>query len=122
MYYRSFDDNKYKKQIEIEAERARVNLDSNLPSRKYCLFVCKKEYVRYWFNHIEKWRNKHCFIYKIKLDGNLLWTCADYLSHKKYGEYWNPSIELGFREHEGLFVGNYKIISECNFEYFPEIL
>lgn len=119
---RSFDDNEYKKQIEREAECARVNLDSNLPSRKHCLFVCKKEDVRYWFNYIEKRRNKQCFIYKIKLDGNLLWTYADYLSNDKYEEYWHPSVELKFREHEGLFVGDYTIISKCNIEEFPEIL
>ena len=119
---RSFDDYEdYKRNIEIETETVRVGIDPNLPSRKNCLFVCNKDYARYWLNYIEKKRGRQCFIYKLELNGNLLWTYADYLKAGECEKYWHPEIEPDFEEHEGLFVGNYTIISMCNKEDFPEI-
>ena len=111
----------YKKAIELEAECVRVGVDPNLPSRKTCLFVCNKNYVRYWHTYIEKRRQRQCYIYKLELNGKLLWTYADYLKAGECEKYWHPETEPDFKEHEGLFVGSYKIISMCNKADFPEI-
>ena len=115
---RTYDgDDQYKKGIEVIAEKDRLSLDSSLPSRDKCLFVCEYNDVRYWYNYMQKRRRCLLYIYKIKLRGNLLWTYAEYL---RTTQYWKPANPIELVEHEGLFIGYYKIISECSINDFPQ--
>ena len=115
---RTYDgDNQYKKSIEVIAENDRLILDSSLPSRNKCLFVCAYNDVRYWYNYMQKRRRCLLYIYKIKLSGSLLWTYAE---HLRTNQYWKPTDPIEFVEHEGLFIGQYEIISECNIGDFPQ--
>lgn len=115
---RTYDgDNQYKKSIEVIAEEDRRILGPNLPSREKCLFVCEYNDVHYWYNYILKRRRCLLHIYKIKLSGSLLWTYAEYL---RTTQYWKPTNPMNLVEHEGLFIGQYEIISECNIDDFPQ--
>lgn len=118
-------DNGYKIRIENAAENIRKGLNHNLdftyPSRYQCLYVCKKEYVRYWYNYIQKRRGVALRVYKIKLMGTLLWTYADWLRQNEYSDYWHAKENDNFQEHEGLFEGKYKFLSEHRIDEFPDM-
>lgn len=115
----------YKNKIESVAEKVRITLNnsSNIiyPSRYKCLYVCDKEHVRYWFNYMLKHRGVLPRIYKTKLTGVMLWTYADLLSLGNYYDYWCAIGDDNFQQLEGLFDGEYEILSEHKIDEFPDM-
>lgn len=117
---RVYDDCCDKKCIETLTEKYRESvqfaLRTNLPSRLTSLFVCEKEYVNYWHTHMVKYRRTDAYkIYKLRLNGQLLGTYADYL---KMDKYWRPNEQLPLQEKEGLFRGVYIVEDICNIDFF----
>lgn len=115
----------YKNKIESAAEKVRIELNysSNIiyPSRYKCLYVCDKNHVHYWFNYMLKHRSVLPHIYKTKLAGILLWTYADLLSLGNYYDYWRAIGDENFQQQEGLFEGEYEILSEHKIDEFPDM-
>lgn len=112
---REIDENTDKYYIERVAEIYRNSqnaIDRTIyPSRYTCLFVCEKEFVQYWLNKLEKNRQRKHRIYKVKLNGVLFGTYADYLKAEMH---WTPNAQFDLEEKEGLFDGEYEIVEECN--------
>ena len=103
----------YKSCIENSAEEERERCFPNYPSRLQCLFVCNKQYVKYWFNYFQK-RNQKCGIfpqiYELQVSGEIYWSYAELL---RSNVYWNINILQNLQEHEGLLEGEYTVIRKC---------
>jgi hypothetical protein len=118
MYKQNVLDCDYKGHIENIAENDRNTLlaiGRSLPSRSNCLFVCKKEFVKYWYTYFKK-RNKLCpQIYELKVNGTILWTYVEFLRSLIY---WDIGTLTRLHEHEGLFEGEYEVIGTGNIDDF----
>lgn len=118
---REIDEGTDKYYIERVAEMYRKSQNAidgtAYPSRYTCLFVCEKEFVQYWLNKLEKNRQRKHRVYKVKLNGVLFGTYADYLKAEMH---WTPNAQFDLEEKEGLFDGEYEIVEECNRNDFSQ--
>ena len=98
---------------ELMFEEVRKELNSNLPSRLKCLYVCKtKEEVQDWINIFKRTNKNNLQLLKLRLTGNIFLGDASFvlrqnisLNKKKEQarRYWNGEKGKGINEY--LFVG-----------------
>ena len=112
--------NSAKISIEQNAEKCRKEIDEyTLPSRYYCLYVCDEKHLHYWYNQLKNIRaDINLKIYRVELCGTILWTYADWLLSNHYCNYWKAEAANHMVQYEGLFCGEYKLLSEHTIDEF----
>ena len=107
-------------------KEVRKELNSNLPSRLKCLYVCKtKEEVREWNNIFKRTNKKDFQILKLNLNGKIFIGDASFvlrqnisLNKKKIQaqKYWNGDKKNNINEY--LFVGKAEVKEILNLENY----
>lgn len=107
-------------------ENIRMQLNSDLPSRKNCIWLTKKDTIKYWWNLFNNKPNRSILLLRLiegklhKVDGGLLLT--DTYGINAYKEmakkYWDGTIE-NIDKIEYLFEGKFEVIN--NFFKLEEI-
>lgn len=102
---------------EIVFEQVRKEQFPFLPSRHYCVWVCRKEFVSYWWQQLKG--NKK--IFKLKLTGTIHIADDKYLENDTFSlnefkinalRYWQGIDKSEFEAEEILFKGMIEILDE----------
>lgn len=98
---------------ELMFEETRKEVNSELPSRLKCLYVCKtKKEIKEWLDIFQRTSKKHFQILKLKLTGTIFCGDASFILrqnislHKKKEQakmYWSGSKKNNINEY--LFIG-----------------
>lgn len=100
---------------EVIFEEERKKIDVNFPSRLNCIWVCRKEQVKFWYEKL----GKTGVIAKVRLNGKSLACDQEYvyrelLAHKTVREnafkYWESHKSGLIKDEEILFEGTVSIL------------
>lgn len=102
-------------------ENVRLKIDSDLPSRKRCIWVSKKENVRKWWDLFNNKSGKRILELNLKQDnvfiGDGTLIKADTFSIKEYESiaerYWSGRVERN-NEIEISYEGDFEVLNEFN--------
>ena len=102
---------------ELGMEKIREKLFSKLPSRQKCIWLCRKEQIKYWKDKI----NCDCDIFKVEIFDKPFKTRESLIPLpndsyneilKKSKDYWREKNNTLNEDDEYLYVGKIKIIEK----------
>lgn len=101
---------------ELAFEEIRQKEFNHLPSRQKCIWLCRKDQLKFWIRNLE---SKDYTVFKIEIYGRTFKT-RDFLipsQNDSYNEmlekarqYWQYNNDEDYEDDEYLYEGNFKII------------
>lgn len=103
-------------------ENTRKQINSELPSRKKCLWICKKDELEYWWNEISNTKPKKIIEIELEKEGKIHIADGELIKSENYSinefnemsnKYWKGEIN-NKSVIEILFEGKFKVINKYN--------